>query len=35
MNKAWNAITAIPTLASLLLVLLDYLFPLNETTKLL
>ncbi|MGA7043862.1 MAG: hypothetical protein WBY71_09360, partial [Nitrososphaeraceae archaeon] len=35
MNKAWNAITAIPTLASLLLVLLDYLFPLNETEKLL
>lgn len=35
MNKAWNAITAIPTLASLLLVLLDYLFPLDETIKLL
>lgn len=35
MNKAWNVITAIPTLASLLLVLLDYLFPLNGTGKLL
>ena len=35
MNKSWNAITAIPTLASLLLVLLDYLFPLDETIKLL
>ena len=35
MSKPWNAITAIPTLASLLLVLLDYLFPLNGTEKLL
>ena len=34
-NKHWKAITAIPTLASLLLVLLDYLFPLNATEKLL
>ena len=35
MKKPWNAITAIPTLASLMLVLLDYLFSLNETEKLL
>jgi len=35
MNKAWNVITAIPTLTSLLLVLLDYLFSLNGTEKLL
>jgi len=34
-NKHWKAITAIPTLASLLLVLLDYLFPLNGTERLL
>ena len=35
MNKSWNVIIAIPTLASLLLVLLNYLFPLNGTEKLL
>jgi voltage-gated potassium channel len=35
MNKSWNAITAISTIASLLLVLLVYLFPLNGTEKLL
>lgn len=35
MNKSWNTITAISTIASLLLVLLVYLFPLNGTEKLL
>ncbi|HZE77834.1 MAG TPA: potassium channel family protein [Nitrososphaeraceae archaeon] len=35
MNNHWNTITAIATLASLLLVLFDYLFPLNGTEKLL
>jgi hypothetical protein len=35
MSKPWNAITMIPTLASLLLVLFEYLYPLNGTEKLL
>ncbi len=35
MNKNWNIIAAIPTLASLFLILLNYLFPLTETEKLL
>ena len=35
MNNHWNTITAIATLASLLLILFDYLFPLNGTEKLL
>ncbi len=35
MNINWNVITAIPTLASLFLILLNYLFPLNGIEKLL
>jgi voltage-gated potassium channel len=34
MNRSWNVITAIPTLASLVIVLFAYLFPLNGIEKL-